>query len=133
MNEPQVDKIYNKAIKIASVHMNYKPGPIMEEKLIKMIRRKKFTSIMYKVGFFTVIVLTVFLIGSEKLGIINLNSTFSTNENIDSTSQIVLNDTETSKTSDETTLSNSTNGEDPMFKMMKYVSIASDGNWLTDW
>ena len=130
MNEPQADKIYNKVIKIASVQMNYKPGPIMEEKVIKMIRRKKLASIMYKVGFFSVIVLTVLLIGSERLGIINLSSNLSAKGSIDNTPQIISDDTETSN---GTTLSNSTNGEDPVFKMMKYVSIASDGNWLTSW
>jgi len=98
--------------------------------VIKMIRRKKLASIMYKVGFFSVIVLTVLLIGSERLGIINLSSNLSAKGSIDNTPQIISDDTETSN---GMALSNSTNDEDPVFKMMKYVSIASDGNWLTSW
>jgi len=133
VKDRQTDKIYDKAIKIASAQMNYKAGPLMEEKLVKMIRKRKIISAIYKIGALAVIVLAVFLIGSEKLSIAKVHSPSVASETLNSSELSVESADNASNVQQPNTANSSEDEQDPFFKMMKYVSIASDGNWLTGW
>lgn len=116
MKDRQTDKIYDKAIKIASAQMNYKAGPLMEEKLVKMIRKRKIISAIYKIGALAVIVLAVFLIGSEKLSIAKVHSPSVASETLNSSELSVESADNASNVQQPNTANSSEDEQDPFSK-----------------
>lgn len=147
MNENGAEKCYSKLLKTFSINFSYKPGPMMEEKILKKIKRKKIIGIMYRFGIGVFLTLIILFFGTEELGwkypqrIFSLFESFREpvqrtieNSDVSSFSLGVNNDPNLNllKKNLEDYLNNnniSQNGSDEIFKMIKYVSIANDGGW----
>ncbi|HOJ94406.1 MAG TPA: hypothetical protein PK390_04140 [Fervidobacterium nodosum] len=147
MNENGAEKCYSKLLKTFSINFSYKPGPMMEEKILKKIKRKKVIGIMYRFGIGVFLTLIILFFGTEELGwkypkrVFSLFDLFREaaqktieNPDISSFSLGINNNSNLNllKKNLEDYLNNnniSQNGSDEIFKMIKYVSIANDGGW----
>uniref|UniRef100_A0A7C5YDB4 Uncharacterized protein n=1 Tax=Fervidobacterium nodosum TaxID=2424 RepID=A0A7C5YDB4_9BACT len=154
MNDKQ-DKRFEQLLKTASIDFSYKPGPLMEEKIIKRIKRQKYLSRFYKVSIGVVIVLIALFLGGQELGLKKIDNVFSLidlleqhfvkngkdtnfklqtdfstkNFNISSSDFSVVENWDNEKNNSEESKENSKENGDNMFKMIRYVSIADDGGW----
>ncbi|MFN6991199.1 MAG: hypothetical protein ACK4MM_00610 [Fervidobacterium sp.] len=175
MSNEKQSRSMSKIVKAFAHEFNYNPGPIMEEKIVRRIKRQKIKRILYRVGVF-LIIFVVLLIGSEKIvlekstrqnafslqwffgknnQVKNLNTDlnvmddkqsndfkliinnemvknlFELNyENYEKEGIQVLNENKTLVLERELEKGKTENGtEDNLFKMLKYVSIANDGDW----
>lgn len=153
MNEKQ-DRKYEKLLKTASIDFSYKPGPLMEEKIIKRIKRQKYISKFYKISIGIVIALIALFLGGQELGLKKIENVFSLikvfeyhferngketnfklqtdfspkNFSISSSNFTVVESENSGKNfADETKVNG--NEDDNIFKMIRYVSIANDGGW----
>lgn len=153
MNEKE-DKRFEKLLKTASIDFSYKPGPLMEEKIIKRIKRQKYLSRFYKVSIGIIIVLIALFLGGQELGLKKIEKVFSLIELFEK--HFVRNENEVNfklqsdfssknfniSLNNLIVAENESNGEnatnytdevkengDNIFKMIRYVSIANDGGW----
>ncbi|WP_448374759.1 hypothetical protein [Fervidobacterium sp.] len=115
--------------KLIKDEFSYRPGPLMEEKIIRKIKRRKIRSFLYKVGIVFILSVFVILFETESINfnITSLEKTFSLKFTTKNTSFVLF---DSHSQEDSELIENSRNGElDPLFRMLKYASIASDGGW----
>ncbi|MGB9613923.1 MAG: hypothetical protein ACP5KD_07630 [Fervidobacterium sp.] len=128
---------YLRLLKTASIDFSYKPGPIMEEKIIRSIKRQRFAKRIYRAAIIALFVVIIFFLGAgdlrfdifkrfhlirntHSLAIDNQVGNFSLN--LDKKTPSIESGL---KISDKV----SNDESDRMFKMIKYVVIANDGGW----
>jgi|GEM_PF-485708 len=120
--------------KLIEDEFSYRPGPLMEEKIVRKIRRRKIKSFTYKVGIVFILVVFAILFETESINfnITSIEKTFSLKFTSRSTSFVLFDShsQEDSELIENGDIENSNNdGIDPLFRMIKYASIASDGDW----
>ncbi|MFN3692084.1 MAG: hypothetical protein ACK4R7_04240 [Fervidobacterium sp.] len=175
MSNEQRSRNMSKIIKVFAHEFSYNPGPIMEEKIVRKIKRQKTKRILYKLGVVCVF-FVIFLLGSEKIVLekdiigntfslqwlagknnqtSHLNSDFNNTGDKQSNNFKLIFNTNIAKNifvfSDEINFEKKdfqmligneelvlekekqekqeNVSEDNLFKMLKYVSIANDGDW----
>ncbi len=147
MSENGPEKCYSKLLKTFSINFSYKPGPMMEEKILKKIKRKKIIGIMYRIGIGVFLTLIILFFGTGELGWNYPQRIFSLFESLEKPAQKTSENPDVSnfslgvnnntnlnllkKNLEDNLDSNeiSQNGSDEIFKMIKYVSIANDSGW----
>lgn len=105
--------------KIIANEYSYKPGPLMEEKIIREIKKSKLRKMFFRVALVVAIGLIVIFSKFEALELSILKERISAK----------LSNTGNSPTLSTEQVKESENNNDLLFKMLKYVAIASDGNW----
>lgn len=154
MNEKE-DKRFEKLLKTVSIDFSYKPGPLMEQKIIRSIKRQKYLSKFYKISIGVIIILVALFFGGQELGLKNIEDVFSLikefeqhfvkngngtnfklqtepptkNFSINSNNLTVSENENNGKNSEDQSKENNKENGDSMFKMIRYVSIADDGGW----
>ncbi|MCX7654186.1 MAG: hypothetical protein N2Z58_05880 [Fervidobacterium sp.] len=144
MNEEK-DKRFSQILKTVSVSFSYKPGPLMEEKIVKCIRKQKRLVIFYRLSVVVFILLIAVFLGPHQAIVKEFGKVFSLSENFEN--QLVQNENKTSfnlktnipaKTFDlsfsEKNIESDENAAfneevDKVFKIIRYVSIANDNGW----
>lgn len=131
MNEERNgNHVYEKALKIFYIRTNYLPGPIMEEKIISTIRRKKRRTAFYRVSLVFLAISIVVLLGPSKLRepLLELTERLNPPSFQRVSEQIHSENPKGSRGSEsrETV-------RDPVFEMLKFLSVANDGDWNGEW
>jgi hypothetical protein len=135
MSENRQEKPQKKEqiVKVIKDEFSYKPGPLMEEKIIRTIRRRKMRRFIYKIGL--IVTLSVFLLLFKTEGI-NINfkvfeRTFSLKFSSKENSFNLFNNSihENERASQKIENDESPDSSDHFFEMLKYAVIASDGDW----
>ncbi|MEN3043476.1 MAG: hypothetical protein ABDH59_09335 [Fervidobacterium sp.] len=144
MNEER-DKKFSQILKTVSVSFSYKPGPLMEEKIVKCIKKQKRLVIFYKLSVMIIILLIAVFLGPHQAIVKEFGKVFSLFENFEN--RLVQNENKTSFDlkpnipaetfdlsfsnqnieSDENTQFSEEG--DKVFKIIRYVSIANDNGW----
>lgn len=112
MNEPLDEKAYVKLVKMFRLRLDYRPGPNMEQKILKALRRRKRRMLFFRVSVIVLVALIVLWLGPSRTRITLIYPLSKTIER-ESAEQ--------------------TQQSDLMFKTLKYTSVANDGNWSEDW
>jgi hypothetical protein len=112
--------------KFIAKEYSYKPGPLMEEKIIRKIKRSKLKRMFFKIGIVVTIAFVILFTRFESA------QSFRIRENFSAILQTIENQKPLS--SNSKTLSNGqniheNNMNDPLFKTLRYTAIASDGDW----
>jgi hypothetical protein len=112
--------------KFIAKEYSYKPGPLMEEKIIRKIKRSKLKRMFFKIGIVVTIAFLILFARFESA------QSFRIRENFSAILQAIEN--QKSLSSNSKTLTNGqnmleNNMNDPLFKILRYTAIASDGDW----
>jgi hypothetical protein len=112
--------------KFIAKEYSYKPGPLMEEKIIRKIKRSKLKRMFFKIGIVVTIAFVILFTRFESA------QSFRIRENFSAILQTIEN--QKSLSSNSKTLTNGQNMDennmkDPLFKTLRYTAIASDGDW----
>ncbi|MEJ5257966.1 MAG: hypothetical protein WHS64_06925 [Fervidobacterium sp.] len=134
MSDPKEFSGERKYLKLVLSEYSYKPGPIMEEKIILKIKRRKVRSLIYRYGIAILIIISILFAGFEyiKPGSYTNSFTLMFHKAAETFKLFTENDNPSViPASEDASLehSNVENEENDVFKIIRYTAIASDGGW----
>ncbi|ODN29863.1 hypothetical protein [Fervidobacterium thailandense] len=113
MNELFDEKTYKKLVKMFYLRLDYRPGPNMEEKILRALRRRKRRMLFFKVSIVVLLALIAIWLGPSR-----------TRDILSS----VLGDITEGKRNEQVK-----EQQDIVFETLKYTSVANDGHWSENW
>ncbi|MGQ9856871.1 MAG: hypothetical protein ACUVQF_09050 [Fervidobacterium sp.] len=134
MSNPKGFSSEKKYLKLVLSEYSYKPGPIMEEKIILKIKRRKLKSLIYRYGIAVLIIISILFAGFEYIKPGNYTNSFTLMfHKAAETFKLFTEDNSPSiiPATEDASLehSNIENEENDVFKIIRYTAIASDGGW----
>ncbi len=116
----------NLVAKFIAKEYSYKPGPLMEEKIIRKIKRNKLKRIFFKMGIVVTIAFVILFTKFESAQSFRIKQNFSSIQQRIENQEPVSSNLKT-LTNGQNTYENHMN--DLLFKTLRYTAIASDGDW----
>ncbi|AFG35063.1 hypothetical protein QQE94_04465 [Fervidobacterium pennivorans subsp. shakshaketiis] len=112
--------------KFIAKEYSYKPGPLMEEKIIRKIKRSKLKRVFFKMSIVITIAFIILFTKFESVQPFRIKQNFSSFQQTIENQKLISSNSKT-LTNIQNMYENNMN--DLLFKTLRYTAIASDGDW----